>query len=683
MPTSGVHITVLELLARDAELKEILEADDEEGEVRLAFAKLGAIGPDLFYALADFGPGLQDLFNYLVKTAGAFECIYKLYNRANAALKRVENDVTFGTSGEFDAVIGEFEETIEQVGSVIHTSLLSLLVDGGINLFPFLEARRQLDFPREKWFWADNLHYVRTGQFTKSLLQNSAGNPQHRAYAVGYMTHYVTDVVGHPYINQVVRSPWRMYWQRHHLVENFVDAYTWARWHDQAPRPDDGDDDPPPDVLRQEPRADFINGAPFTQSRLNDQINIGIVRGDDPVDRLIDQIREKIERGLFDVGIAEANPELTDDHRLRSWAEFMAATIRQVYDAQSRPPENLRGQDRADGYPTPDDILSSYSLFRLFLRVATENKISEPEFPDLAKDVWEALQKTWKDLLDDLGDLPNPLPVPGVDPTHVSFRAVWASIMDWARRAVEFAEKLGKAAIHFIRNNIHVAGVAVRDIVRAGLYLFRKALFDIYMSFRHVLVRAGYAIPFTSELFSDLGGGVSAIRLWTTPSSKDELPFPFEELPGLQREELRSHYVPWVYPNQLGAMGPTNLIERQPTRGDIYPFSADPSAFIEGPLGDRVLLSPEGLQGIHAQFDGRIFGGAVENCRVVLSRFLTAESDGSLDQLVFPDYNLDGDRGYAWPCWEQSLPPYPDGRHFHELSPSPTNPEVTVDAVVI
>ena len=40
------------------------------------------------------------------------------------------------------------------------------------------------------------------------------GNPNLIAYSLGYTTHYVTDVVGHPFVNQVVGGPWRLYWQR-------------------------------------------------------------------------------------------------------------------------------------------------------------------------------------------------------------------------------------------------------------------------------------------------------------------------------------------------------------------------------------------------------------------------------------------------------------------------------------
>lgn len=681
MPTSGVHITVVEILARDPDLGELLGSSDDEDSQELAFAKLGAIGPDLFYAMADLGPGLQDIFNFLVKTGGSFECLYSLMKEADAAIDAVKDDATFGLSTYFDQIIGEFEDTLGLVGSTIHTGLLSMLVDVGFNFYPFLEARRQQDFPREQWFWADTFHYVRTGHFAKTLLRNSSGNSLHRAYAMGYATHYVTDVVGHPYINQIVRSPWRMYWQRHHLVENFVDVQTWARWHDRAPGAEEAGDDAPLDTLRSAPRDKVAEGASFTFARLNDHIDIGVVRGRDPVDALIVEICTKIRKGLFDIGLAEKNPDPPTDERLRSWAEFMALSIRQAYPEGARPPTNLAGGDRPDGYPIPDDILSSYSLFRLFLRMSTENRIVEPEFPDIAKDVWDAMLKTWKDLLDDLGGLPNPLPIPGIDPRNVSFKAIWASILDWAKRTVEFAEKLGKAAIHFIRNQLSVVGVLVLDVVKAGLYVFKKALFDIYMGFRHVLVRAGYAIPFTHELWSDLGGGVPATQLWTTPS--DNMGFPYEEIPSLQRAPFLNRYVPWVYPGMLDEMRPTHLLEEDHTPGDIYPYRADASAFMEPPLGSRGILSADGPQKLGAPYDKRTFGGAIENCRVVLTGFLDAEAADRLDEFDLPDYNLDGDRGYAWPCWEQRRPPFPDGRPYDPLSPGDGRPVVRVDPVAI
>jgi hypothetical protein len=59
------------------------------------------------------------------------------------------------------------------------------------------------------------------------------------------------------------------------------------------------------------------------------------------------------------------------------------------YPAAADPPQNLGNP----GYPTPTDIKQAYSLFRLYLRIATEDSVKEPELPNIAADVWKAVQK--------------------------------------------------------------------------------------------------------------------------------------------------------------------------------------------------------------------------------------------------------------------------------------------------
>jgi hypothetical protein len=45
------------------------------------------------------------------------------------------------------------------------------------------------------------------------------------------MTHCATDVVGHPFTNAKCGGPFRLHWQRHHLVENHFDAAAYDRTH--------------------------------------------------------------------------------------------------------------------------------------------------------------------------------------------------------------------------------------------------------------------------------------------------------------------------------------------------------------------------------------------------------------------------------------------------------------------
>jgi hypothetical protein len=53
----------------------------------------------------------------------------------------------------------------------------------------------------------------------------------------------------------------------------------------------------------------------------------------------------------------------------------------------------------------------------------------------------------------------------------------------------------------------------------------------------------------------------------------------------------------------------------------------------------------------------------------------------NLTQNFFPDYNLDADRGYAWPCWDVAGAPPHDPAS--DLDPAQRPAPVTVAAAVI
>lgn len=693
MPTSGTHITIVQRIAASSpQMRTLLgdpsaAPDTPEGR-KACFANLGAVGPDVFYAMADYGSDLQDLENFLIKVGGTFECISELMGKVNRYVGGIESVITFGVSDSL-------QETFGLINGVVKEGLLSLIVDAGFNAWPVFEPARQKDQIREGWFWADYLHYVRSGRFVRALLKNSKGNENLHAYSLGYLTHYVTDVVGHPYVNQVVQAPWRLYWQRHHLVENFIDAYVWDRWHVPRPAPaPPTTEEQPLDAVTVVPNA-IGSGAPFTFARLNDHISIGIPTIGDPVDGLVSAVCDKIDEGLFDIGIAEdTTPDAPSDSDFQDWCKLMASTLKEVYDEpHGNPghPENL-APGRPGGYPTADDVAAAYGAFRLVLKLATEEKIQEPQMPDLIGDVSAALQQLVNDIANDLGSIP-PFPVPSTDGSF-SWDSLWDAIKNIAQWFADAAEAVGKAIFDFIKDTINVAGTAVGDSIKLALYLLNKFLFSLYRNFRDVLVFAAYSIPFTEELAMPIGGPLNTVSLWRSMGDPAFGLYPAEQIDA-ERHFVGSSYAPFVPPRML-----TPNVE-QPPVGLAAPYKPHlaggfrtaelliptvPDDFIDAPLGPDDMFTENGPEpparssdqrAVNTFGDMRNFGGAIANC----FRGISLAEKGFPKPFGLPDYNLDGDRGYAWPTWD--VEPRPIGRPPSDptaVNPSagdplnPTNP---------
>ncbi len=85
---------------------------------------------------------------------------------------------------------------------------------------------------KPNWWWFDTLHYKRTGQFAETLMRNaqSGGRPEEIAYALGYLTHFAADTVGHPYINLLSGGPYRTHSQRHKVIENYHDTFLYRHY---------------------------------------------------------------------------------------------------------------------------------------------------------------------------------------------------------------------------------------------------------------------------------------------------------------------------------------------------------------------------------------------------------------------------------------------------------------------
>jgi hypothetical protein len=665
MPTSGTHITVVEQLALHSSAFKALLGDpladpDTPDGTRMRFAKLGAVGPDVLYMLGDFNvPGasaLQDLENLLVKVGGTTACMSELSEKVNKWLTGELDKITAG-------IASELQSTSALVSGVVTNGFMALLVGSGVNVWSVFRSPRQQDLPREKWFWADFLHYVYTGDFTKRLLNNAkrSGDPKLYAYALGYLSHYVTDVVGHPYVNQVVQGPFRMHWQRHHLIENFIDAYVWDRWHVQRPDPG-GAAERPLDAATFVPNA-LGQGAPVLMSRLHDHITVGGTHLPDPVDAVIEGVCQKIEKGLFDIGILEdTRMDAPADPGFDAWLKLLVQTLHDVY--TGTPPHLIRHptilasapDPRVDGFPREGDVAGAYGVLRLLLKVATEEDLQPPVFPDIVGDVSAVIDKTMQKIANDIGGVP-PFPTPSSGGSF-SLDSLLQSIADIAQGVGEAVQGIGKALADLVAGLAGLGEVLVADSIKILLWLLNSALFALYRYFRDVLVLNAYSSPFTDELVAHIGG-VNTTDLWISRGNLTKNAYPAEENPHA-RDHLFSPYRPYVPPAN------SQTVEQPPVAlAGPYGPGSRPEAFLEAPQGPDNMFAGTALQtptnALTRQRERTFtdtpknFGGAIANSAYAIAGFERLGND-----LVLPNFDLDGDRGYAWPGWQVDPDPLHD-----------------------
>ena len=679
VPTSATHITIIQrIAASDPKYGAVLGNPDpmlpfsDPEAIKMRFASLGACGPDFLYALMDYGPELQDLENILVKTAATFSGLAELMSGVQEYVDGVVNTITLGVSDSL-------KQTSQTLTAVIHEGLFALLASGGVNPMAFFEARRQQDYPRNQWFWADVLHYWRSGTFAQKLVDEAkaTGNANLIAYAYGYVTHYVTDTVGHPYVNQVVGAPWRLYWQRHHLVENFVDAYVWDRWHTPTSAAFAAAE-PPLDTLVAAPNA-MGAGAPVTYARLNDHVNIGTAVPD-PVDKIVNDVTAQLNSLLANIGIAvKTEPAPPSDADALAWSQMFVRTLHQTYDGFA--PINLARTQfmlggtpttRPDGFPVAEDIAAAYGGFRLLLRVATEETVQDPRPPNIASDISAAANKIAVDIAASLAGIPPPPALPNGGAFSVS------AIVDALEKALDWAAKVAeatiKAAFDLIADTMVLGIAPVTDSVKYALWLVAKALYALYRSFRDVLMLRSYASPFTDQLAINVGG-LSTASLWQSPGNPANTTpptYPHEELIE-QRKTYGSSYVPFTVPSTASELPGLDFIAP-------YAASALPDAFIEGPTlddmfaatGPQAVIRDRAGNPIGFADDPKDFGGAIANSIRAIDLAMAAAPAG------FPNYNLDGDRTYAWPCWDVLPLPFRDSNQNNAIvAGNPLDPDAS------
>ncbi|MBK6439584.1 MAG: zinc dependent phospholipase C family protein [Candidatus Microthrix subdominans] len=240
------------------------------------FAALGAIGPDLFFFLQDYeqplipsdevmlamsllywlddqgrlddpwegllaimqdvsGNTFVSLLRFLIK-------LNKLWQEFLDALDDLLGPLLDAVGQLLDDLTGGMLSALGDLFTQLKDDLLTLIAEEALSsedIFSFFSLKMRRGVDEQSFLWSDMLHYRQTSLVPRRMLERARDlrasedvtdrehGDQLVAFASSWITHVGTDVIAHSFINAQAGGPFRTHWQRHHLVENHLDAYNY------------------------------------------------------------------------------------------------------------------------------------------------------------------------------------------------------------------------------------------------------------------------------------------------------------------------------------------------------------------------------------------------------------------------------------------------------------------------
>jgi hypothetical protein len=595
-------------------------------------------------------------------------------------------------------MLGEISQVLTAFGDGLQDALLGI-AGQMYDCVGQLGSGVQSGYAENSFFWSDIFHDRKTLEFARALYRNAlraddrkpAGEPsrvpKQRAFALGWITHCATDVVGHPFVNAKCGGPYRTHWQRHHLIENHMDAFVYGRQQGAAKCYDS-----------------LVTGAlHFTLA-----FKKGGAGGTDDAP-LYDYFPSTWQFPPYPDGETNAekaarkdafdkDSEPLPDHI----CELLINTMRDVFGSDDNGPQILRWDpgknDGGSGRPSIKVLQEMYDLVFKYIKFSTSSGISPrpPRPPELITD----------------HSLPMPPNGPddseGADPNeHHGF-----NLLDMLLAMLAYAAWLAEMAawVATILPSL-LADLATWPLRELLYQLLVVPAWNLYKLARLPLVLEGYLTPDPTEispgltvlgesehgpliqLRSDLDdptgfapphallepSGLDATRGASThgftldpaypravvtdlsPAWSDSAPMDWDIGP--------SEFVaPWRYPDHNMA-GMRVGWEAPRTHAGPYMLGQAPDVLMGRMPGSdnarhryEAAATPEETERVAADLmpTGEHLGDAVDYSVYVIGQLIGADK-------ALPNFNLDGDRGYGHLCWDYL-------RHPPSAPPAPVRP---------
>jgi hypothetical protein len=614
------------------------------------FASLGAIGPDLFFFLPDFRNVTVDcvsidISSILITVLDFLETLYADIDPFITKYQQYLGPISENEAQLMSMATGGLSETV----STILGELINILISGlevyvtGLNdWWKYFSLGLDKGFDEQAFFWSDMLHYRATGRFAQNLWKrsNASGDDAMRAYALGYITHVATDVAGHPFVNSIVGGPYRLHWQRHHLVENHMDSL----WYLNDPlSPQSGSDYPQ-----------------LTESALYYDIAFATGTGN-PVPR-----PPYPSGGTMLDGYLRSRALDQDSKLPSSLADILRQTMFDTWYPDSIvPPAHPVILDPVDGRPQAQQISEAYDLLYQYLKFATLDGFShEPPdppavFPNLNFPV-----------IPDIGSAPGD-----------SDNNFWNSLLDFILAVISVLLFIAQVAAYIATLPWAIAADVVTYPFRlAAYYAFELPLFQVLKNFRGTLVMTGYMLPMQDEVASilvqigntesttfqnvlnidgDVFGGMLPPPEGGPQQTYRDPQYP-HSIPLDQQGNTSEYHTPWSYPVSVQETHDTSGLVNLPTTASPYAAGSGPSVLFGSVDADPQIR--DGLEIAAAPAQADIAGTALTPARYlgdadIFSKYLIwletrdpVQADGTNVPIV--DWNLDSDVGYGYHAWD-------------------------------
>jgi hypothetical protein len=659
------------------------------------FTALGAIGPDMLVFLADFGDlvgkGQFAPDEIMLKLAAVYalddskrndwqpliEILDGMNHPLAAALslmitldklwtEKVKEPVADALAGiaetatrVVDVLTHGLVTALNQASDEFHDAVLLMLLarlPALTDVFSLLEPKIQRGEDEQTFSWFEMLHYRRTSQMAVNLLRQAAGmrdrqqHDQFLAYTLGYICHLGIDIAAHPYVNEQAGGPYRLQGQRHHLVENHIDAWAYQQAGGRG-------------RLRADPFCGATPAFPtLAQSALYFDVQLA---PDNP------NGKERPATLHDDTTAADRRlrkDELDCDGEMPDWlAEGIVNAMIATYFEAANPaefPAILEGsafQRKIENDRTyRDKLLGRQADDQLLKRIAPAGSIKVPAgfpLPWEVKATYRLMLSFWKRSYMDRFAAPTPTPPPGlqapdfVPPINPSMSAPnqWKAML-----ATAMTEIL--ALKHTLDS---IEGIAATLTTSPQQFIFEKITIPLWRSVRisrWLLTHYAYSNPDEGEI--DMGlvqlGGTSITGAGRP--GPQAITYPFRKLAdGFQR--------PWVHPG-IKTDGKPNEVESFRTTPGPYLLGALPDAFF-APTSPGAWANPLRLQYERAsdppatdRLNERFVGHGPDGRQTVnplgapvaFSAYLMGRLAAATP--LTADFNLDSDRGYGYLCWD-------------------------------